>query len=88
MQPLIYLFVNSTCCAAANAQAKRAAAAAAAAHRGALAFVWLDGERYSHHARALGAAAAALPVLAAEAHEAHYVFNGPVEDAAAVGPYP
>jgi protein disulfide-isomerase A1 len=84
-RPLFYLFLNSSCCAAANRQAKRAAAAAAAVHRGALSFVWLDGEHYSHHARALGAAAEALPVIAAEAHEAHYVYDGPVGEAEAVG---
>ena len=83
-QPLVYLFLNSSCCAAANRQAKQAAAAAAAVHRGALSFVWLDGERYSHHARALGAAAEALPVLAAETREAHYVYDGPVGEADAV----
>ncbi len=83
-RPLVWLFLNTSCCHNSNRQAKLAAAAAAHHHRGAASFVWLDGELYSHHAKALGAAARALPALAAEAHGAHYVYDGPLEDAGAV----
>jgi len=82
-RPLVWLFVNGSCCADANRRARAAAAAAAAAHRGAASFVWLDGEMYAHHARALGAGAA-LPAVAAEADDAHFVYVGASDDAAAL----
>ena len=90
--PLFWLFVNRSCCAEQNEASLQAVREAASTRRGTAAFVWLDGERYAHHARSLAATPGALPVLAAErlvgeAHE-HYVYSGSILEQAQVSAAP
>lgn len=85
--PLVWLFLNSSCaadrgaCAEHNAATLRVVTAEAARHRGSAVFAWLDGDRYSHHARSLAVSPGVLPVAAAEADGAHYVYGGSLTNA-------
>ena len=80
--PLFWLFLNASCCDAENAHLKLTIAREGAARRGKAHFVWLDGDRYAHHMpRSLASHQRVLPVLAAEAHGAHYVYSNSLASA-------
>ena len=74
--PTFWLFLNSSCCQSENAQTRALLAEEGRSRRGHALFVWLDGDRYAHHARSLAATPGVLPVLAAEHKSQHFVYSG------------
>lgn len=82
--PLFWLFLNASCCADDNERIRAQIAHEARSRRGSAHFVWLDGDRYAHHARALMETPKTLPVLAAESGGAHYVYGSSLSSAETV----
>lgn len=78
-QPLFWLFVNNSCCSAENDALRTQLRMEAMRRRGRAVFVWIDGERYAHHAASLAVAPGVLPVLAAESAGSHFVYSGSLQ---------
>lgn len=82
--PLVWLFLNASCCEDENGRIRQILTSEARERRGDAIFMWLDGDRYAHHARSLAATPGVLPVLAAEAGSQHYVYASSLHSAAGV----
>jgi thiol-disulfide isomerase/thioredoxin len=82
--PLFWLFLNASCCEEQNVALKLTIASEGQRRRGQALFVWLDGDRYAHHAASMTSTPGVLPVLAAEREGEHFVYGSSLSSAESI----